>query len=285
MPQLKNVQINKDILTFTLEDVPSSFANALRRIFLAEIPTFSPDEFIVEKNTSPFTKEFITNRIGLIPVLQKNINNVDTLSLIAAGKHNDIIEIMSDQIVPKNILSPTELIVKLKGNSEKIEEFNVKFKLIKGTPQKNAKWACCTIATYIIENVDKIDNPPKNNKFNFTVESRGVFETKKLLPLAFKVMEDKLKIFKEALNNPDSDKVIVKLIINNFYLITIENEDHTLGNLLTNYIQLYKSKEYIGYRKAHPLEEIIEIKLVTDKPYDLLNNTADDLLKIITNMK
>ncbi|MEM2133354.1 MAG: DNA-directed RNA polymerase subunit D [Candidatus Freyarchaeota archaeon] len=55
-------------LRFLLENVDVAFANALRRIILAEVPTMAIEEVIIIENTSPLFDEILAHRLGLIPL-------------------------------------------------------------------------------------------------------------------------------------------------------------------------------------------------------------------------
>ncbi|MHA1604883.1 MAG: DNA-directed RNA polymerase subunit D [Candidatus Freyarchaeota archaeon] len=59
---------DQNILKFMLEDVDVAFANALRRIILAEVPTMAIEEVIIIENTSPLFDEILAHRLGLIPL-------------------------------------------------------------------------------------------------------------------------------------------------------------------------------------------------------------------------
>ena len=54
---------------FDLVGVDASIANALRRIFLAEVPTVAIETIYIEDNTSVVQDEVLSHRIGLIPLL------------------------------------------------------------------------------------------------------------------------------------------------------------------------------------------------------------------------
>lgn len=56
-----------ETLEFKLLNVDNSFANGLRRVLLAEVPTLAIDVVTVKQNTSVFPDEMLVHRLGLIP--------------------------------------------------------------------------------------------------------------------------------------------------------------------------------------------------------------------------
>lgn len=152
---------------FKLSSVDLAFANSLRRVVLAEIPTIAIDLVEVEKNTSVLPDEFLAHRIGLIPLNSKNCDqDVEytrdcecedhcarcsvTLSLHARCSSDDIMRVYARDLVVSGeranewvgnpvITDPDSkgpLICKLRKGQE------VKMTLIakKGIAKEHAKW-------------------------------------------------------------------------------------------------------------------------------------------------
>lgn len=55
-------------LEFELRHVDNSFANALRRVLLAEVPTLAVDSVTISQNTSVLPDEMVAHRLGLLPM-------------------------------------------------------------------------------------------------------------------------------------------------------------------------------------------------------------------------
>ncbi|KAI3379803.1 hypothetical protein SNEBB_005404 [Seison nebaliae] len=55
-------------LRFSMENVDLSFANALRRIMISEVPVMAFDWVKIERNSTVMFDEFISHRIGLVPL-------------------------------------------------------------------------------------------------------------------------------------------------------------------------------------------------------------------------
>jgi DNA-directed RNA polymerase II subunit RPB3 len=67
-PHLKITEMRDDYLAFELSNTDVSMANSLRRIMIAEVATLAIDLVEFEDNTSVLNDEFMSHRLGLIPI-------------------------------------------------------------------------------------------------------------------------------------------------------------------------------------------------------------------------
>ena len=72
---VENVTENQ--IRFRLKNVSTAYANTLRRIIIAEVPTMAIEFVNIRENTSPLHDEFLSHRLGLIPL---NSTTVDSFN-------------------------------------------------------------------------------------------------------------------------------------------------------------------------------------------------------------
>ncbi|KAF3799624.1 DNA-directed RNA polymerase II subunit RPB3 [Colletotrichum gloeosporioides] len=75
-PQIKISGADNIHVNFDLSNCDLSFANSLRRVIQAEVPTIAIDLVEIEANTSVLADEFIAHRLGLIPLHSKDVNSL-----------------------------------------------------------------------------------------------------------------------------------------------------------------------------------------------------------------
>jgi DNA-directed RNA polymerase II subunit RPB3 len=76
-PEIEILSKRDDYIEFYLKNADLSFANSLRRVIIAEVPTMAIDMVSIKANTSPLFDEFIAHRLGLIPLLSTDVNRYE----------------------------------------------------------------------------------------------------------------------------------------------------------------------------------------------------------------
>lgn len=76
-PEVEIIQKRDDYIEFYLKNCDLSFANSLRRVIIAEVPTMAIDMVSIKANTSPLFDEFIAHRLGLIPLISTDVSRYE----------------------------------------------------------------------------------------------------------------------------------------------------------------------------------------------------------------
>jgi DNA-directed RNA polymerase subunit L len=277
-------------------DIDYIVMNTIRRTILSEIPIYAFNDFNFEKNTTIFHNNYLKLRLKHMPVwsikndseftsnkiIKKNIidefeNDTDneddielevekdtnisslkqlTLYVNYKNKTSDIVTVStSDSKFYYNgtqISSPYKSpvpIVKLQPNQEII--FTAITKL--GTEQEDVMYSAVCVAGY---------KEQKSNEFDFFLESRGQIDETTILLIALENINIRIKNFLKVL-----DDEIKKQIDDNKLegIIIINNEDHTLGNLLSRGLQQHENISFAGYNLPHPLTKKVELHYKLNK--------------------
>ncbi|KIY73033.1 RBP11-like subunits of RNA polymerase [Cylindrobasidium torrendii FP15055 ss-10] len=75
-PIVRIRSLKQDRVNFVLENVDLSYANSLRRVMMADIPTVAIDLVEITENTTVLPDEFISHRLGMIPLVSVNCDEV-----------------------------------------------------------------------------------------------------------------------------------------------------------------------------------------------------------------
>jgi DNA-directed RNA polymerase subunit L len=309
MTSIKNVQYDKTKGSSRLEFIISGnqinyiMVNTLRRMILSEIPTYVFTEFTFNKNNSVFHNNFLKNQIQNLPVwgidnkleyydnslkvknveadeiegLEDNVelsvekkvnsNSLEQLTMYVdfENKSNDIYTVTTDDakfyFAQKQISNPYPVPIQLvKLQPKQIINFSVVTSV--GIEKENSMYSPVSICVY---------DQKSDNEFNFIIESRGQLNEVKIIHIAIlnliKKLEDILVQIPD--NSEDSGE------------IQINNEDHTLGNLLTSGLQIHKNIKFAGYNMPHPLEKrvIINYELKSGKIKETIKSVINDFIE------
>lgn len=71
------LQPNEDEMTIQFVNTDASVMNALRRVVISEVPTMAIETVQVRENTSPLSGEYISHRLGLVPLVSDNVDSFE----------------------------------------------------------------------------------------------------------------------------------------------------------------------------------------------------------------
>ncbi|AWU73441.1 hypothetical protein CAS74_001243 [Pichia kudriavzevii] len=181
-PQITIRKAGRDEVDFILSDVELSLANSLRRVMIAEIPTLAIDLVEIQVNTSVLADEFISHRLGLIPLDSTDIDQLKytrdctcedhcdkcsvTLELRANCETDETMNVYSSQFmitsntgnttlgqpVVRDPMKKGILICKLK----KHQQLHVKCIAKKGISKEHAKWSPCSAIGFEYDPYNKL---------------------------------------------------------------------------------------------------------------------------------
>lgn len=77
--KIQVTELTEQTANFDLVGIDTSFANAFRRIMIAEVPSVAIEKVFIEQNTSVIQDEVLASRLGLIPLLV----NPDSIEWVA----------------------------------------------------------------------------------------------------------------------------------------------------------------------------------------------------------
>lgn len=175
-PEVEIKKVNESTIEFYLIGADLSYANALRRIIIAEVATMAIDIVNITSNTSPLFDEFIAHRLGLIPLVSDGVNeyvfhrdcncsefcekcsvqfyldvkctddqmDVTTKHIKQVNKDNTV--------VPVNYVDEDPIVIaKLKKN----QELNIHMIAKKGTGKEHSKWS--PVSACVMQHVPEIE--------------------------------------------------------------------------------------------------------------------------------
>jgi len=291
--QIKGEQINHVIV------------NTLRRVILEDIPcyAFSKKNINITKNSSVFNNDYMTNRLENIPVLgidnqldldeyenlrqytrgrtievkeELEIENLNLLNMYVGIKNitKDIMNVTSDEceffINEKrvdSIYNHPILIIKLKPD----EEFECSMIIDKNVALNHAQYSAVSICCF---------EQKEENEYKLKLESRGQLNE-------FEIVDYACQIINFRLNN-----LLIKLSNQSFSSdhhgqIILNNEDHTIGNLLSRGLQDHKSIEFASYRLDHLLIRDVTIEYITKNSsiIKIIKNVIEDYIKLFDDIR
>ena len=200
MVEVKALEDSGSTVSVQLEGVDRSYANAIRRFCISEVPSMAIDDVVILENSSVLYDEILAHRLGMIPIktdLEKynlpeacdcgnplgchkcrvlfvlDEKGKDKVSTVTSG------DLVSEDREVRPISESIPLVKLAAGQSVKLEAY-----ARLGRGKEHAKWQPCTVAT--------LTDGKKEGTFVLTVESAGGLPAKQIVLKAIQLIEKKL---------------------------------------------------------------------------------------------
>lgn len=191
----------EDRVSLQLDGVDRSYANAVRRFCLSEVPSMAIDDVVILENSSVLYDEMLAHRLGMVPLktdLERYIlpekcdcgtplgcQKCRVLLVLDASAHEKTRTVYSGDLVSEDReISPISAsipIVKLApGQTVKLEAY-----ARLGRGKEHAKWQPATVSVLL--------DGKNEDSFVLKVESSGVLRPKEIVTKAVEILEEKLK--------------------------------------------------------------------------------------------
>lgn len=200
-PKVRVLQESDDEISLQLEGVDRSYANAVRRFCISEVPSMAIDDIVILENSSVLYDEILAHRLGMIPlksdleryVLPESCDCGNPLGcqkcrvllvLDATAKERPRTVVSGDLVSEDREVGPVNPnipIVKLAvGQSVKLEAY-----ARLGRGKEHAKWQPAT-ASVLTEGKGE-------GVFVLKVETSGTMPAKEIVTRSIEKLEAKLK--------------------------------------------------------------------------------------------
>lgn len=201
MLKAKMLEETVNSVTLQLEGIDRSYANAVRRFCIAEVPAMAIDDVVILENSSVLYDEILAHRLGMIPIKTDldrynlpeecdcgnplGCHKCRVLFVLDAKGKDKISTVYSGDLVSEDRevrpVSESIPLVKLaQGQSVKLEAYA---RLGKG--KEHAKWQPSTVAV--------LTDGKGEGVYNLMVESAGGLPARKIVTKAIELLEKKLK--------------------------------------------------------------------------------------------
>jgi len=199
--RVKLLEDTGNSVTFQLEGIDRSYANAVRRFCISEVPAMAIDDVVILENSSVLYDEILAHRLGMIPIktdLERynlpeecdcgnplGCHKCRVLFVLDAKGKEKVSTVNSGDLVSEDRdirpVSETIPLVKLAlGQTVKLEAY-----ARLGRGKEHAKWQPCTVAV--------LTDGKTEGTFNLMVESAGGLPASKIVTKAVELLEKKLK--------------------------------------------------------------------------------------------
>jgi len=299
-------------------DINYIILNTIRRSILSYIPNYAFTEFNFKKNNTIFNNNYLKLRISNIPVWgiennleiytpqkkiiddvineetideEDNMNddidlNPETNNKLNSSTLKQLTMFVDYKSSDNDIITVTTDHAKFYYEEKKIDSpYKIPIPLVKLQPKQTITFS--VITSVGIEQQHSMYsvvsgcfyNEINDNEYNLIIESRGGINEKRIIHVGLINIIHKLKnIIKNIPDKIDDKKQKGEIILN--------NEDSTLGNLLSYGLQKHKDIKFAGFNIPHPLEQKVKIhyELNSNKIIDVLTDVIDYFVNLFESI-
>jgi len=201
IPKVKLIGESGNEVTLQLDGIDRSYANAVRRFCISEVPSMAIDDVVILENSSVLYDEILAHRLGMVPIktdLERYIlpekcdcgsplgcHKCRVLLVLDASAQDKQKTVYSGDLVSedRDIRPISETIPLLKlapGQTVKLEAY-----ARLGRGKEHAKWQPCSVAS--------LTDGKTEGSFILKVESAGSLPAREIVVKAVQILEEKLK--------------------------------------------------------------------------------------------
>ena len=180
--KVSNIEEHGSSLTFQLKGASHSYANALRRAALRDVMVFAIDKVTFYENTSAMFDEYISHRIGLVPIRTPSKGYGET----------DEILFKVDEVGPKTVYSSGVV-----GSDKDVQVANEKIPIIKLGESQRLRLDCKAVlglgARHAKFQPGIVSYDYDKDSFSFYVESFGQMPPREIINKALDSIREHVK--------------------------------------------------------------------------------------------
>ena len=275
-------------LSFELLNSCTSFANAIRRCCINEIPIKYLNVTSLDTNDKYQLPEVIINRINQISLVQSIDENLSFYLRVVNDTDKELNVYTSDMKIlvsksgsKKNNVKELDAVYfnnnirlcSIRSNTY----IEIYFDIKKEKGENDAKYSLCCIKYDILDmDTSKSTLAQNNSHFYLSIRSFGNITPKDILSLCTRSLTDRLYDIKLNLEH-DNIKVLRNNKIVQYY---IKNESHTISNLLTEYIyRLNPEIELVNAEYVVVPRTDFYLCLIVEEPKKVILEAIDVIVK------
>lgn len=314
---VENVATSKKefLLTAELKHVPIAFANALRRICLAELPVVVPTDIEIVENTTHLSHEMLKHRVLMLPInvrpeeadviretrVEVRYHKLDAERVITTADFNVTGPRTNVLLMDRDLGTPLHFLTMKPGSS-----LHITFSL--GVSRSKAASHVCVSTfrnhvdeeqaktdrklhienggdprvfdNFLIQRSFAVNEAGRPYWFDFTLESIGVLPAKDILRRSAVRLKEMVADFVATATLEDEGEA-------GWYRVVYHeaNAVHTVGQLAQE--MLYPKKEvlFVGRDAGHPLVPQLTLRIHTDRDVkEVLTTFQEEATELCENI-